>query len=430
MQQGWGRQVVAWSLVAMAGSVGAQPAARETEAVLYRPARLFLGAEDSVRTGWVLLTRGDRIAAVGPAASVPSPNGARVVDLPDHTLLPGLIEGHAHFFLHPYNETAWNDQVLKEPLSLRTARAVNHLAATLRAGVTTARDLGTEGAGDADAGLKRAVQEGIIPGPRLLIAGRALIATGSYAPRRVDHAFVPPQGAAEADGVEGVTREVRRQIGEGADVIKVYADYRWGPAGEAQPTFSEDELRAMAQTAASSGRPLIAHAATAEGMLRAVRAGVRTIEHGDGGTAEVWALMRERGVALCPTLAATESTSRYRGWQKGVNPVAFAVLRKQLMLREARAAGVAICFGGDVGVYPHGENALELELLVEYGMRPAEALFAATAGNARYLGLPDRGALEVGRLADLVAVRGDPTREIARMREVGLVVLGGRVVVR
>jgi imidazolonepropionase-like amidohydrolase len=390
---------------------------------------MFLGAEDSVRTGWVLLTRGDRIAAVGPAASVPAPSGARVVDLPDHTLLPGLIEGHAHFFLHPYDETAWNDQVLKEPLSLRTARAVNHLAATLRAGVTTARDLGTEGAGDADAGLKRAVQEGIIPGPRLLIAGRALIATGSYAPRRVDHAFVPPQGAAEADGVEGVTREVRRQIGEGADVIKVYADYRWGPAGEAQPTFSEEELHAMAQTAASSGRPLVAHAATAEGMLRAVRAGVRTIEHGDGGTAEVWALMRERNVALCPTLGATESTSRYRGWQKGVNPLPFAVVNKRRMLSEARAAGVAICFGGDVGVYAHGENALELELLVEYGLRPAEALFAATAGNARYLDLPDRGVIEAGRLADLVAVRGDPTREIARMREVGLVVLGGRVVV-
>jgi len=415
------------ALVPLRG-VAAQPAAPDTELVLYRPARLFLGPVDGLRSGWVLLTRGDRIAAVGPAATVGVPAGARVVDLPEQTLLPGLIEGHSHIFLHPYDETAWNDQVLKEPLSLRTARAVNHLAATLRAGVTTARDLGTEGAGDADAGLKRAVQEGVIPGPRLLIAGRALIATGSYAPRRVDFGFVPPQGAAEADGVEGVTREVRRQIGEGADVVKVYADYRWGPTGDARPTFSEEELRAMAEAAASSGRPLIAHAATAEGMLRAARAGVRTIEHGDGGNAEVWALMRERGVALCPTLGATESTSRYRGWQKPVGPVPFAVVNKRRMLREAREAGVAICFGGDVGVYPHGENALELELLVEYGLRPSEALYAATAGNARYLDLPDRGVLEVGRLADLVAVSGDPTQDIRRMREVRMVVLGGRVV--
>ena len=209
--------------------------------MLFRsPDRVFLGTEDSARTGWAVLVTGDRIVAVGPRDRIRAPEGSRTVPLPGTTLMPGMIEGHTHLFLHPYDETTWNDQVLMEPLSLRTARAVTHARATLVAGFTTARDLGTEGAGYADAGLKQAIAQGIIPGPRLQIASRAIVATGAYGPKGYAPEWDVPQGAEEADGVEGLTRVARDQIGHGADWVKVYADYRTGPRGEARPTRSEE----------------------------------------------------------------------------------------------------------------------------------------------------------------------------------------------
>jgi len=407
----------------------AQPAAPPSSVVLLVPDRVFTGTEDSARTGWVVLVRGARIAAVGPRDRVTVPADARRVALPGTTLLPGFIEGHTHLFLHPYNETSWNDQVLKESLSLRTARAVNHARATLLAGFTTARDLGTEGAGYADAGLKQAIEEGIIPGPRLLITSKAIVATGSYGPRGFASEWAVPQGAEEADGVEGLTRVARDQIGHGADWIKVYADYRWGPTGEARPTFSEQELRTLVEVAAASGRKVVAHAATAEGMRRAIMAGVATIEHGDAGTAETWRLMAERGVGYCPTLAAVEATARYAGWTEGSAPTA-RMSQKRAGFAAALVAGVPICVGGDAGVYAHGTNAWEIELLVAAGMRVPAALRAATSGNARLLGLDDRlGTIREGLLADLVAVAGDPTQQVARTREVRFVMQGGRTVV-
>jgi imidazolonepropionase-like amidohydrolase len=234
--------------------------------VLLRPAAVWDGASDTPATGWTVLVRGERIAAAGPAAQVGVPKGATVVELPGTTLIPGMIEAHTHLFLHPYNETSWNDQVLREPLALRTARAVNHARATLMAGFTTVRDLGTEGAGYADVGLKQAIDQGIVPGPRMLVTTRAMLVTGSYAPRRTDFSFDPPQGAEEADGIDGVMRVARDQIAHGADWVKVYADYRWGPRGEAMPTFTEAELRAIVEAARSSGRAVVAHASTPEGM--------------------------------------------------------------------------------------------------------------------------------------------------------------------
>jgi imidazolonepropionase-like amidohydrolase len=397
--------------------------------LLLVPERVFTGLEDAAHAGWVVLVQGERIAAVGPRAQVLVPPQARVVELPGTTLLPGLIEGHTHVFLHPYDETSWNDQVLTEPLSLRTARAVNHLRATLEAGFTTARDLGTEGAGVADAGLKRAVAEGIVPGPRLLISSRAIVATGSYGPKGYASEWAVPQGAQEADGIEGVTRAAREQIGAGADWIKLYADYRWGPDGEARPTFSEAELHAAVEAAASSGRRAVAHAATEEGMLRALRAGVATIEHGDGGTRAVFAAMAAKGVGYCPTLAATEATSMQRGWKPG-EPEPPRMVQKRQAFRLALESGVAICAGGDAGVFAHGTNAREIELLVAWGMRAPAALRAATSVNARLFGLEDRGALRPGLLADLVAVEGDPTQDIAALRRVRAVVLGGKPVER
>jgi len=406
----------------------AQPTPPAPTATLIRPAAVFDG-QDS-HPGWVVLVEGAKITAAGPAADIKVPPGATTLDLPGLTLLPGLIEGHSHLLLHPYDEARWDDQVLKEALALRVARATVAARRTLLAGFTTARDLGTEGAGYADVGLKQAIEQGIIPGPRLLVATRALVATGSYGPR-LDGVDELPHGAQEADGPEALARAVREQIGHGADLIKVYADYRWGPGETAQPTYSLEELTLIVQTARSAGRGVVAHAATAEGMRRAALAGVETIEHGDGGTAEVFQLMKARGVALCPTVAATDATARYKGWQRGRDPEPASVVNKRRALTAARAAGVALVLGGDVGVFAHGDNAREAELLVQdYALTPLEVLRQATSGNARLLHLPDRGRVAPGLLADLVAVAGDPTQQVAALRQVRWVMKGGVVVSR
>jgi imidazolonepropionase-like amidohydrolase len=402
------------------------PVALLAQSWLLVPDRVFDGV--AVHTGWVVAVDGGQIVAAGLPQDVAVPAGVQRLAMPGTTLLPGLIEGHAHLLLHPYNEASWNDQVLREAQALRVARATIHARQTLEAGFTTVRDLGTEGAGYADVGLRQAIDQGIIPGPRLLVAGRAIVATGSYGPKGFDPAWAVPLGAEEADGVDALVRVVRDQIGKGIDVVKVYADYRWGPRGEAMPTFSTAELALIVETARSSGRGVSAHAATAEGMRRATLAGVETIEHGDGGTPEVFRLMAERGVALFPTLAAVEALAEYGGWRKGVDPEPDRIRQKKAQLQAARAAGVVIGMGGDVGVYRHGDNVRELVLMVEYGMLPLEALQAATSVNARILHLDDRlGRIRPGLRADLVAVAGDPTHDITALQQVRLVLKEGQI---
>jgi imidazolonepropionase-like amidohydrolase len=373
--------------------------------------------------GWTVRVKGNRIESAGPAKSV-DVAGTQVIDLPGMTLLPGLVEGHSHVLLHPYNETPWNDQVAHEGLALRAARAVNHLRATLLAGFTTIRDLGTEGAGYADVELKQAVNQGIIPGPRMLVVTRAIVATGSYAPKGFALEWRVPQGAEEADGVDSLTRVVRDQIGHGADWIKLYGDYRWGPQPDARPTFSQDEMKLAVETAKSAGLPVSVHATTAEGMRRAVLAGAETIEHGDAGTPEIFRLMAERHVALCPTLAAGDATSQYAGWKKGQQPEPAGIAAKRATFKAALDAGVTILSGSDVGVFSHGDNARELELMVEYGMTPLAALQAATAVAGRVLHM-DIGTVKPGAFADLIAVTGDPTRDISSLHHVNFVMKGG-----
>lgn len=407
-------------------TLAASAQAAEPVPLLLKPATVFDGRD--AHAGWVVVVAGDRISAAGPASEITTPADARTIELAGMTLMPGMIEGHSHLLLHPYNETTWNDQVTSESHALRVARATVHAQRTLLAGFTTTRDLGTEGAGYADVGIKQAIEQGIIAGPRMSVATRALVATGSYGPKLSADVDVP-QGAQEVSGIEECVRAAREQIGKGADWVKVYADYRWTRDEPSQPTFSQEELTAIVNAAHSAGRLVSSHATTPEGMKRSVLAGVDTIEHGDNGTAEVFALMKQRGVALCPTVAAGDAVSQYRGWKRGSEPVPQRIRDKHVSMEAARKAGVAFVFGGDVGVFPHGENARELELLVrEYGFSAIDVLRQATSGNAALLRLPDRGTIRAGLLADLVGVAGDPVADIASVERPRFVMKGGAIV--
>ena len=391
--------------------------------ILLKPARVFDG--NVMHPNWQVLVQKDRIIAVGE--NLKSNQPLRIINLPNATLLPGLIEGHSHLLLHPYNETTWNDQVLQESRAERIARATVHARNTLLAGFTTVRDLGTEGADYDDVGLKKAIEKGIIIGPRMLVAGRALVATGSYGPKGFQSDVNILQGAEEADGVDNLSKAVRTQIGKGADLIKVYADYRWGINQEAQPTFLEEELALIVKIANSSGRNVVAHAATAEGMRRAIMAGVSTIEHGDNGTSEVFKLMVQKNVCLCPTLAAGDATSQYKGWKKGIEPEPERLVTHRKTFKLALEAGVKICMGGDVGVFRHGDNAREMEMMHDYGMSNLEVLKSSTSTNAETFGLKDLGKIQTNYLADIIAVEGNPIDNISVIRKVKLVMKGGKI---
>lgn len=407
--------------------LGASVASAQDAGTLFKPERVFDG--ETMHAGWVVVTEGERIVFAGEEEAAGHLSASTVIELPGMTLLPGLIEGHSHILLHPYNETSWNDQVLKEPESERVVRAVNHARDSLLAGVTTMRDLGSEGAGYADVGVRDSISKGLVPGPRLLVSGRALVATGSYGPKGFHEGVDVPLGAEVTDGYDDIVRVTRSQVGRDIDFVKVYADYRWGPGGSAQPTFTLRELETIVEVAGSSGRYVAAHAVTPEAMRRAILAGVRTIEHGDNATRETYRLMREHDVALCPTLAVGDAIAQYGGWRKGIDPDPPRIAAKKQSFREALDAGISICFGGDVGPFPHGDNVRELEMMVSYGMDADDALRSATSVNADLFGLAGEvGRIRAGLIADIIAVAGNPAEDITALRDPGLVVQGGHIV--
>jgi len=411
----------AWiGLATLVGGESAPAADEAAKAVVIRAERVFDGINPEAHPGWVVV-RGGLIEAAGPPGDVSIAEGTEVINLPGLTLMPGLVDAHSHILLHDYKEAVWDDQVLKEPLALRVCRATNHLRLNLASGFTTMRDLGTEGAGYADVGLKRAVEQGIVPGPRLVVATRAIVATRTYAP----NAFAPewdiPQGAEEADG-EALRRVVRDQIGRGADVVKIYADNARGP------TFAESEIRLVVETARTLGRPVAAHASTPEGMRRAALAGVSTIEHGNGGDPEIFRLMASRGVAWCPTLTVFESLARLNGPRPGDDPEPERVRKARATFQAAIDAKVTIINGSDVGAFAHGEAARELELMVDFGLTPSQSLLAATSVAAQAIGLGDKvGQVKPKFAADMIAVEGDPTRDIHAIRKVRMVMKNGQV---
>jgi imidazolonepropionase-like amidohydrolase len=413
-------------LFALLLMLAAVPAAGEP--ILLKPARVFDGVNPHPHEGWSVLVQGDRIAAVG--ANLAAPAGTRTIELSGMTLLPGMIEGHSHLFLHPYNETLWDDQVLHEPLALRTARAVVHAERTLDAGFTTERDLGTEGAGFADVGLKQAIDQGIVPGPRLLVSTKAIVARGAYGPKGFEPGVPIPQGAQEVAGVDETLRAVRDQIAGGADIVKFYADYHWGKGEPPRPTLSQAELDAGVAAAHDAGRLVAVHATTAEGMMRAIRAGADTIEHGYAGTPQVFKAMATKHIALCPTIAASEAYARYFQHWNGEEPAPESVQQNRRAFGLAMAAGVPICMGGDVGVFAHGENWFEMDAMRRAGMSAADVLIAATSGNARIFHLSDRGEVRPGLLADLIAVDGNPTRDVSAVRNIRFVMKDGQVIKR
>jgi imidazolonepropionase-like amidohydrolase len=406
------------------------PAQQTTgRALLLEPAQVWTAGEP-LHTGWVVLIEGKEIKAVGPRGSVTVPANAEHIALPGMTILPGLMDLHSHLLLHPYNEKLWDAQVLTEPPAYRTVLATKHAEATLMAGFTTLRDLGTEGAGFADVGIKRAIDEGVIPGPRLWVVTRAIVATGAYGPavRNYRPDIALPQGAQEVTGEAEAVAAVREQAARGADWIKIYADYRTGPGGETRPTFTQAELNAMVAAAHDTGRPVAVHAESDEGMRRAALAGVDTIEHGDEGTEATFRLMAERHIAYMPTLTAVEGYAEYfHQYTRGGAPTS-EMEQAARAFSLARKAGVTIGCGSDVGVFTHGDNWRELAWMVRDGMTPVEALTAATATDAAVLRMSkDLGGLHPGMLADVIAVAGDPTQKIEAVKDVHLVIKDGVV---
>lgn len=379
-----------------------------------------------VRAGRVLanqniLIQGDRIVEVGPNVAVPP--DAKVVDLSNSTVLPGLIDNHTHVLLqaHP-TPTDYDEQLIKESIAYRAIRATVSARIALESGFTTIRDLETEGAMYADVDVKTAINRGIIPGPRMFVATRALAPTGMYNPTRFSWELEMPGGVQFADGADGVRKAVREQIKYGADWIKYYADtgtqFRDG-AIHSRPSYTDEESKALVDEAHRMGHKVAAHAGGKEAIDSALRAGVDTIEHGNGMDEELAALMVSKGAYWCPTLYIYN-----RGGRSANSEMMQA---RERGFRSALQKGVKIIYGTDIGGYAWTESeSKDFALMVKWGMTPMQAIQAATLVGATAIDQQERfGAIEAGKFADIVAVSGDPTADITLLEHVQFVMKGG-----
>ena len=400
--------------------------------VLVHAGRLIDGLADVPRADQGILIEGDRIVAVGPYAEVAArAAGAEQIDLSGMTVLPGLIDNHTHVLLQGDITTAdYDEQLLRESISYRTIRATVAARTALMDGFTTIRDLETEGAMYADVDLKTAIARGVIPGPRMFVATRAFSATGMYPLLGYSWELKLPEGVQIVDGPDEIRKAVREQVKYGADWIKVYADRRYyiGKDGRLRSwvNFTDDEFRAFVDEAHRLGRKVAAHAVGWDGIDAALRAGVNTIEHGDGLTPDLIDRMVKQRAYWCPTIYVGVYVAQGRGgpWPRMVEleRAAFGDALKRGLLP-------LISFGTDAGGYAWTENeAKEFAYLVHYGMTPMQAIKSATSVAARLLDQEDSlGAVAPGRYADLVAVAGDPLSDIEEMQRVRFVMKGGVV---
>ena len=399
----------------------------ENNVVLIKAGRLIDVRAGKTLTGQSILVEGDRIKQVG--ATFKAPDGARVIDLSGSTVLPGLIDNHTHVLLQGDVTAADYDvQLLKESIPYRAIRATVAVRTALMNGFTTLRDLETEGAMYADVDIKTAINRGIIPGPRMFVATRAFAPTGTYPLLGYSWELRMPEGVQIVDGADNIRRAVREQVKYGADWIKYYSDRQYfmkNGALHSMVNFTDEEAGAMVNEAHRLGRKVAAHAMGREGIESALRAGVDTIEHGDGLDEETIGLMVRRGVYWCPTIYVGVWVAEGRApiWNnmRDLEAVAFGKALKK---------GVKISFGTDVGGFAWTENqAKEFTYMVKYGMTPMQAIQSATTVAAQLLDQEDKlGVIEAGKFADIIAVSGDPLKDISELQRVTFVMKGGEIV--
>jgi imidazolonepropionase-like amidohydrolase len=395
---------------------------------LIKAGRLIDGRGDTPRASVGILIDGDRIKAVGPLAQVQGQaKDARVIDLTQLTVLPGFIDTHTHLLLQgdPTAES-YNEQLLYQSTAYRALLAGRNARIALEHGFTTLRDLETEGAMYADVDVKRAIERGVIPGPHIFASTRAMAPTGMYPIVSDNWELELPHGVQPVDGVEGARLAVRQQVAHGADWIKFYADRRYYLGADSVlhswVNFTDDEARAIVDEAHRLGRRVAAHAIGADGIAAALRAGVNTVEHGDGMTDSLIDVLVAKGVYWVPTVTVARYVAGPRGGVWG--PM---VEHQRQAMGRAMKKGVRIVLGSDVGGFPWTEvnQAKEFEYYVQYGMTPMQAIKSGTSLAAELLGQPDLGAVVPGMAADLVAVAGDPLKDITELQRVRFVMKGG-----